>query len=449
MLKPIQDTQMGLSLVSLEQEVPQDYYLRQLNKVLNLGFVREAVGPLYSCDNGRPAIDPEIIIRLFLLQAIEGIASVRELMSAVRLHLGYRWFIGLELGKSLPDHSTLSRALERFGDEVFNDIFQRSIAQCRASGLLKSKVVHVDATTIRADLDKDRVNKPGCADPDARFGRFPDGVKNPGYKQHTAVADQSRVILAVEVTAANINEGNELVAMVDEAGRQLEEVPEAVCADSAYASGENAAACEERGIHLISPPREPRNHYSDEQFTIEQFTYDEERDVFVCPNHKVLVNTGRFRRKKTRFKYRASIRDCRRCSFKGQCTKAPQRCLNVGEHHGALVRLRANSRVDGFKALYRRRSSVIEGIFAESKQWHGLRRAWRRGLTKMRIQSFLIAAVLNFKRLAAHIGHFWLWFCLQECRKTVKQTIWDDLNHFWHKIPVNTQHYHAYQFTTQ
>jgi len=35
-----------------------------------------------------------------------------------------------------------------------------------------------------------------------------------------------------------------------------------------------------------------------------------------------------------------------------------------------------------------------------AKQWHGLGRAWRRGLSKMRVQCLLIAAVINFKRLA-------------------------------------------------
>lgn len=449
MLRTNTDTQLGLSLVSLEQEVPQDYYLRRLDKVLDLSFVRERVANLYCSDNGRPAVDPELIIRLFLLQAIEGIASVRELMNNVRLHLGYRWFVGIELGQPLPDHSTLSRALDRFGDDVFNEIFQRSIAQCRASGLLKSRLVHVDATTIRADLDDDRVNKPGSSDPDARFGRFPDGVKRPGYKQHTVVEDGSRVILGVGVTPANVNEVDELVPLIDKAGEELKHPPETVCADSAYASGENAATCEDRGIQLVSPPREPRNHHSDEQFTIEEFTYDDERDVFICPNDKVLVNTGRFKTKKRRFKYRASSRGCQRCPLKPKCTKAAQRCLNVGEHHGALVRLRRNSQSDGFKALYRRRGPVIEGIFAESKQRHGLRRAWRRGLTKMRIQCLLIAAVLNFKRLAAHIGHFWLWLYLQKSLKTVKQDIRNDLNHCLLKILAKTRNHHVYQFTTK
>ena len=73
----------------------------------------------------------------------------------------------------------------------------------------------------------------------------------------------------------------------------------------------------------------------------------------------------------------------------------------MSSDHAALVRLRADSKTDSFKQLYRSRAPVIEGVFAESKQWHGLGRAWRRGLTKMRVQCLLIAAVINLKRVGA------------------------------------------------
>jgi transposase len=396
-------TQMTLA-PSLDALVPRSHWLYRLNQVLDLRFVHELVRPCYCQDNGRPSIDPEVIVRLFLLQAITGIGSVRALLQEVNLHLGYRWFIGYGLDEPLPDHSTLSKVLDRFGDRVFDALFARSIAQCQASGLISGRIIHVDATTIRADLDKDRVNQQTSPDPDARFGRFPGNKKEPGYKQHTAVDDASRVVLAIDVTPANVNEGHELGTVLAQAQQQAGQVPEVVCADSAYASGENAHACERQGIQLVSPPPRPRNHHSRSQFTIEQFTYDESADAFVCPQGKRLVNTGRMSGKKQRFKYRASERDCRVCPVKGQCTKGPSRYLNAGVHHAALVRLRADSQTEGFAQLYRRRSSVVEGVFAEAKQWHGLRRAWRRGLAKVRGQCLLIAAVLNFKRLAARIA---------------------------------------------
>ena len=395
-------------LPPLESLIPEDHYLRRLDRVLDLSFVHEAVRDRYCADNGRPSIDPEVVLRLFILQAVMGIRSVRELMREVQLHLGYRWFIGYRLDEKLPDHSTLSKALDRFGNEVINEIFERSIAQCKKSGLIEGRVLHVDATTIRADLDADRVGRADSPDPDARFGRFPSGGMQPGYKQQAVVDAQLRVVVGVSVNPANRAESSDVVAVVDHAVEHIGLLPKAVCADSAYASGANRAAFDQRGIRLVSPPRSPRNHHSARYFTIEEFTYDASRDRFECPAGHILRFAGPCGSRPGRRKYRASITNCKNCSLKAQCTKAPQRCLNVSVHHAALVQLRADSRTASFWQLYRTRAPAIEGVFAEAKQWHGLRRAWRRGLAKMRVQCLLIAAVINFKRL---ITFFSLWNC--------------------------------------
>ena len=43
----------------------------------------------------------------------------------------------------------------------------------------------------------------------------------------------------------------------------------------------------------------------------------------------------------------------------------------------------------------------IEGLFAEGKNWHGLRRAHYRGRRKLQIQVYMVSTVQNLKRLAA------------------------------------------------
>ena len=253
-------------LPPLESFIPHDHYLYKLNQILDLKFVHKAVRDRYCQDNGRPSIDPEVIIRLFLIQAMNGIPHVRELMRQVQVNLAYRWFIGYSLDEPLPDHSTLSRALSRFGDDVFNELFEQSIAHCQSSGLVEGQVLHVDATTIRADIDRERVNKPDSSDPDARFGRFPGQKFEPGYKQHTVADGKARVVLGVSVTPADRSEHNEAMPVIDEALKRLEDPPEAVCADAAYASGKNAQAMESRGIRLVSPPPKPKTYTGDEFF---------------------------------------------------------------------------------------------------------------------------------------------------------------------------------------
>ena len=387
-------------LPPLETLIPEDHYLRRLDGVVDLSFVHEAVRESYCQNNGRPSIDPEVVVRLFLLQALEGIGHVRELMRQVQVNLAYRWFIGYNLDEKLPDHSTLSKALDRFGDELFNELFERSITKCRESGLVEGKVLHVDATTIRADLDSNRVGVSDSPDPDARFGRFSDGKLRPGYKQHTVADGANRVVLGLEVTSAERPEHDEATALMDEVLERLKSPPQALCGDSAYASGRNYDELRDRGVRLVSPPPQAKTYTGDEYFSVEEFEYDEKRDVFVCPAGRVLKHIYT-EKKRGRRVYRASRRDCRACELRFQCTKAEVRQVKVSAHHGGLVRLRADSKTESFKKLYASRAPSIEGVFAEAKQWHSLGRSWRRGLAKMRVQCLLIATVMNFKRVAA------------------------------------------------
>lgn len=387
-------------LPSLEVFIPKDHYLRRINKALDLSFVHESVADKYCQNNGRPSIDPEVVVRLFLLQAIEGISSVRRLMQRVHVDLAYRWFIGYRADEKLPDHSTLSRALDRFGDSVFNELFIRSVTQCQQSGLIEGQILHLDATTIRADLDANRVNQPDSSDQDARFGRFPGGKAKPGHKQHTLADGKKRVVVGLTVTPANCPEGDETSKIVDEVSERLDQPPDVVCADAAYGSGRNRAELEKRGVRLVSPPPKIKTHTGDKYFTVEDFEYDEASDRFICPagHHLKYVQTEK---KRGRRIYRALRTRCHVCDLKSRCTIGERRSVKVSRYHGSLVRLRADSKTDSFKQLYRQRAPVVKGVFAEAKQWHGLGRAWRRGLTKMRVQCLLIAAVMNYKRLGA------------------------------------------------
>ena len=397
----------GMTLLPpLEQLIPAEHRLRRLNRVLDLSFIHDVVRDRYCQDNGRPSIDPEVVMRLFILQAIKGIRSVRELMNEVRVNLAYLWFIGYEVGEPLPDHSSLSRALDRFGTEVFDELFRRSIAQCRKSGLIEGKVLHLDATMIRADIRADQAGKPGCSDPDAQHPRHKNA---PGYKQQTVVDETARVIVDVSVMPANRHEHNGAVDAVDRAMAAIGRAPEAVCADRAYANGPNATAMEERYIRLVSPPqRIVLVDWPGDRLTVDDFVYDEDGQVYMCPAGQTLTYIGKESTKRKRRRYRASRGVCPGCALRARCTKSERKVLLISPNHQSLVRLRADAETDSFRKLYRARAPVIEGVFAEEKQWHGLRRAWRRGLSKMLMQSLLTATVINCKRLMALTRALWV-----------------------------------------
>jgi len=419
----------GMTLLpSLEQLVPSDHHLRQLDTVLDLRFIHEALRDKYCQDNGRPSIDPEVVLRLFTLQALENIPSVRKLMREVQVNLAYRWFIGYRLDEKLPDHSTLSRALDRMGDDVFNQLFKHSVSQCQASGLIEGKVLYLDATTIRADIDSNCVNKPTSSDKDAQFGRFPGNKIKPGYKQNTIADGKNRVVVGIDVKPANAPDDSDMCELLDSVSELLDSPPEVVCADTAYGSGKNRAHLEARGVRLVSPTQRPSAPMGEAQFTTEDFIYDESADEFECPAGKRLKYIGDESGPRHRRRYAASRSACRVCDWKLCCTRYSRRELKVGVHHSALIALRADSKTDSFKQLYRSRAPVIEGVFAESKQWHGLGRAWRRGLSKMLVQCLLVATVLNLKRLGATSCGLSLLKSLYEVITCALRRVWSESN---------------------
>ena len=78
----------------LEDQVPENHLLRLIEKHVSFEFVRERLQDSYS-ENGRPSIDPELLLRILLIGYLYGIASERKLVEELRMHLAWRWFTGL------------------------------------------------------------------------------------------------------------------------------------------------------------------------------------------------------------------------------------------------------------------------------------------------------------------------------------------------------------------
>jgi len=90
---------------SLERHVPDDHWVRSIDRFVDLSEIRAHLRPFYS-EMGRPSIDPELMIRILLIGYCFGIRSERRLCEEVHLNLAYRWFCRLGLEGDVPDHST-------------------------------------------------------------------------------------------------------------------------------------------------------------------------------------------------------------------------------------------------------------------------------------------------------------------------------------------------------
>ncbi|NIM07258.1 MAG: IS1182 family transposase [Armatimonadetes bacterium] len=422
---------------SLSEYVPQDHILRRVDAVLDLSWLEGEVRGLYAEKTGRPCINPEQAVRLMLAAFFHGVVYDRALMREAQVNLAYRWFAGYELDRALPHHSSLTRIRQRWGEELFRRVFERVVAQCAQAGLVEGETLHVDASLIRADVSWEslvqqhitkvweendasdeedpprpkagrpptrkagKVKKMSPTDPQASMATSCRRQQlEPSYKQHTAVDDKAGVIVDVEVTTGEANEGGELLKQVARAAGQTSRLPAAVTADAGYASSKNYQALEELEIAAVIPPTADKT--PTRGVPASRFSYDAKHDLLRCPAGKILKPTSRARN--GRF-YRACSADCKRCPLRERCVPPTARARGVliTDGYCALLRARRCKRKgwpEEMHEAYRRHRWKVEGIHAEAKCRHGLRRAARRGLTNVRIQVYLTAVVMNLKRLA-------------------------------------------------
>ncbi|MFN6978968.1 MAG: transposase, partial [Gemmobacter sp.] len=365
-------------------------------------------------------------VRLMLAGFLLGIVHDRRLMREAQVNLAIRWFIGYALHEALPDHSSLTRIRQRWGEDIFRRVFTRVVRQCQLAGLVSAETVHIDASLIRANVSMDalilrhldavedandaerdartsgKFKKLCRTDPDATMATSSKAPLRPAYKQHTAVDDLAGVVIDVEIVTGEEHDTGRFEARLDAIEDTLGVAPGRITADTIYGVGRVYAALEDRQIEAVIPPlRSPRRQGA-QGFPTERFKVDPHHDVVRCPAKKRL--TARNSTKSGRW-YRADRRDCARCPLKAQCLPrgTPSRRVHIVTNHAAILRARRKRAAwgDDERAIYTRHRWQVEGAHGTAKTLHGLARAIRRGLENMKIQALLTAIAMNLKKLAA------------------------------------------------
>lgn len=131
--------------------IPTDHPLRQIEAVLNLSFVNDELKHLYSPEQGRPAVTPETMVRLELLQYLYNLSD-RELVANLQVNMAFRWFAKLSAIEEVIDDTTLCVFRKRLGPELHKRLFERVLDQASQAGWVKERRHLIDATHIRADI---------------------------------------------------------------------------------------------------------------------------------------------------------------------------------------------------------------------------------------------------------------------------------------------------------
>ena len=148
--------QLKYHMVTIEDLVPENHFLRKLEAALDLSFVYEETAHLYSRRYGRAPIDPVVMVKYLLLGFLYGIPSERQIEVRCADSNAFRWYLGIDLDERVPDHSTISQLRRRKPAfrKVFRRLFEEVVRQCVEKGLVSGRLAVTDSTHVKANASR-------------------------------------------------------------------------------------------------------------------------------------------------------------------------------------------------------------------------------------------------------------------------------------------------------
>ncbi len=238
-----------------------------------------------------------------------------------------------------------------------------------------------------------------ATDPDASpMHHKKKGAARLGYLAHYVVdGGKARIILDALVTPAEVTENLPMLELLFRNRFRWRLRPRSVTGDAAYGTVENVVAVEKAGIHayMALPKHDERGPLLGK----DEFAYDAEKDVYICPQGETLHRKGHDYKERS-IRYAAKPSACDPCPLKSRCTKSKKgRWIRRSFDEEYLQRVRAYCDTEAYRKAIRKRAVWVEPLFAEAKDWHGLRRFRLRGLENVNTEALLTAAGQNVKRL--------------------------------------------------
>ena len=218
------------------------------------------------------------------------------------------------------------------------------------------------------------------------------------YDANYLIDNKLGIIVDAEGTRANRSDEIAVTeTMIERVERRFGLAPQRLAGDTAYGAARLLKWLWDRGIAPHVPVWD-KSKQTGGRFTKEDFIFDRDRNVYVCPagaelTHSGIIDQGRI------LPYRASKNNCSICALKSQCTTAPTRKVSRNIDEDVRDQVRALANTEAFEVSRRERKKV-EMRFAHMKRIHRLDRLRLRGLSGAKDEVLLTATAQNLRRLA-------------------------------------------------
>ena len=312
-------------------------------------------------------------------------------------------FTPAKLQRRMEDiEANIERYLSKLDDADRNEpILPASKVERLQERIVKLKQQMVELKAIEAEVQHAPDAQVSLTDPDARSMRHRGGGMV-GYNVQTAVDSEHHLIVAHEVTSSGSDRG-QLVNMASKAREAVGSEEISVVADRGYYGGEQLLECANNNI-ITYVPKPLTSSGTKRGFFIKQdFIYDVEADVYICPAGQHLSKgTHRSDRQSSEINIYRNLTACSNCHLKLRCTTQKLRRIRRWQHEGVLddIERRLQEKPDAMAI----RRATVEHPFGTLKAWMGYTHFLTKTREKVAAEMSLHVLAYNFKRVLNIIG---------------------------------------------
>lgn len=439
---------------SVDDWLPESHparFVADLVEELDLGGLGFRMSP---GEEGRPHFAPELLLGVWLFGWMERIRSTRALEKACLRDVAFVWLTG----NQHPDHNTLWRFF-RDNKGALKTLFKHVVRAATQTGLIGFALHALDGTKLAArsstetaahrkkleeelrkldawveagvaaveaheqspepewkmptsmqsaderkkrirealaQLDAQHSDHLHLSEAEARVMKTREGLRL-GYNAQIVVDHDSDMIVAAEVVS-DATDRAQLVPMIEEAHATTGKVAEETVADAGYASGEQFAQAERRHLPVLVAVQQESSDRG--EYAKSRFTYDSERDLYVCPRGEGLPLEGVYNATTGKPAHRLYRCHNGECPVRAQCTTNKKgRAIKRLSTEEAFLRQVDRQQMAEKRILLSLRKEIVEHVFGIIKWVDGFRRFSVRGLEGARAQWALVCLAVNLRKL--------------------------------------------------
>lgn len=413
---------------------------------------------------GCPQYDPKAMLKLLVYGYSYGIRSSRKLERAIYHNISFIWL----MGGLKPDHKTIAE-FRRKNKPALKRVLKQCARMCMDLGLISGNTLFVDGSKIRAnaslnntwdkkkcrkvlnkidkridkiisecdeaddredgdsshvkmeeelkdqktlkekveeiakELEEEEKTSKNTTDPECTRVRSAHGV-HAGYNGQVVVDGENGLIVNTDVVSEN-NDLNQFEDQINQANETMGKKCKAACGDSGYADTGKLERIDKQNIKVVVPSQRQASEKKPDPFSKEKFSYDAERDCYICPEGHVLEYSYFDTRKKHKCYQITDKSICFNCRYYGTCTKAKTgRKIIRLPNEEVREKLEAQYLEPESQAIYKLRKQTAELPFGHIKRNLGVNAFLLCGLEGVKAEMSLFASCFNLTRMINILG---------------------------------------------